>query len=188
MICSWPRLADCARLVPLCGLLALAGCASTLDVRTLATARADQSAFELTGRDLAALRREAGLLCPTGGEILRQTARDQRLEAADSRLERWVDRSSLWITQPERQAQMVVLCHPVADRHLLAATAIRSTTAVPIDAPAFALGATSAAAGVAASAAGSAAINAVPGASPSAERSAAPNPPSAPIGPLSVEW
>ena len=180
MICSWPRLADCARLVSLCGLLALAGCASSLDVRTLATGRADQSAFELTGRDLAALRREAGLLCPTGGEILRQTSRDQRLEAADSRLERWVHRSSLWITPPERQAQMMVLCHPVADRHLLAAAALRSTTAVPIDAPAFALGAPSAAA--------SAAINAVPVAAPSAERSAAPNPPSAPIGPLSVEW
>ena len=180
MICSWPRLAGCARLVPLCGLLALAGCASTLDVRTLATARADQSAFELTGRDLAALRREAGLLCPKGGEILRQTARDHRLEAPDSRLERWVHGSSLWLTPPERQAQMVVLCHPVADRHLLAAAAIRSTTAVPIDAPAIALGATSAVAGAAAGVAASAAINAVP--------SAAPNPPRAPIGPLSVEW
>ena len=181
MICSWPRLAGCARLlVPLCGLLALAGCASTLDVRTLATARADQSAFELTGRDLAALRREAGLLCPKGGEILRQTARDQRLEAPDSRLERWVHGSSLWFTPPERQAQMVVLCHPVADRHLLAAAAIRSTTAVPIDAPAIALGAPSAAAGAAAGVAVSAAINAVP--------SAAPNQPRAPIGPLSVEW
>ena len=180
MICSWPRLAGCARLVPLCGLLALAGCASTVDVSTLATARADQSAFELTGRDLAALRREAGLLCPKGGEILRQTARDQRLEAADSRLERWVHGSSLWLTPPVRQAQMVVLCHPVADRHLLAAAAIRSTTAVPMDGPASAPGAPSAA------------VNVVPGAIPSVAPSAAPTaaqrPPSAPIGPLSVEW
>ena len=184
MTCSWPRLAGCARLVPLCGLLALAGCASTLDVRTLATARADQSAFELTGRDLAALRREAGLLCPKGGEILRQTARDQRLEAADSRLERWVHLSSQWITPPERQAQLMVLCHPVADRHLLAAAAGRSTTAVPIDAPAFAPGAP----GAAASAEVIAVPIAAPSAAPSAERRAAPNPPSAPIGPLSVEW
>ena len=180
MTCSGPWLAGCARLVPLCGLLALAGCASTLDVRTLATARADQSAFELTGRDLAALRREASLLCPKGGEILRQTARDQRLEAADSRLERWVHLSSLWITAPDRQAQMMVLCHPVADRHLLAAAASRSTTAVPIDAPASAPGAPSAAA----STVPSAEVSAVP----SAARRAAPNPPSAPIGPLSVEW
>ena len=180
MTCSGPWLAGCARLVPLCGLLALAGCASTLDVRTLATARADQSAFELTGRDLAALRREAGLLCPKGGEILRQTARDQRLEAADSRLERWVHLSSLLITAPERQAQLMVLCHPVVDRHLLAPAASRSTTMVPIDAPASAPGAPNAAA--------SAELSAVPIAAPSTERRAASNPPSAPIGPLSVEW
>ncbi len=90
----------------------LTGCSSTLDVRSLATERADVSAFELTGRDLAALRREASQLCPQGGEILRQSAREQRLEAVDSGLERWVQLSSTWITPPERLAVHV---HPERD-------------------------------------------------------------------------
>ena len=137
-----------------CLLLALAGCASLLEVRPLATVRADQSAFELTGGDLAALRREAGLLCPAGGEVLRQTAREQRPQAMDSRMERWIQLSSAWITAPERQAQLVVLCNPVANRHLLTAAA-----AVPVDGAASAPG-----------------------------WSAAFIPPSAPIGPVSVEW
>lgn len=147
----------CIRWAPVCLLMALAGCASTLDVRPLATARADQSAFELTGRDLAALRREASLLCPKGGEILRQSAREHRLEAVDSRLERWGHFSSLWITPSERQAQMVVLCHPVADSHLLTA----ATTLPPL------------------------AMAAADGAASGPRVVAAP---SAPIGPLSVEW
>lgn len=168
MACSRPRLTGllvaCARWAPLCGLLVLAGCASTLDVRTLATARADQSAYELTGRDLAALLREARLLCPQGGEILRQTAHDQRLEAVDSRLERWTHFSSQWIAPPERRAQLVVACHPVADRQLLAAAmaAMPAASAVPAEHAASAPGA-------------------IAGASPT-------DPPKVPIGPLSVEW
>jgi hypothetical protein len=98
----------------------LAGCSSTLDVRSLATERADVAAFELTGPDLAALRREASLLCPQGGEILRQSAREQRLEVVAGRLDRWVQLSSSWITPPERTAQLVVLCQAVPERHLLA--------------------------------------------------------------------
>ena len=120
----------------LAALLGLAGCASTLDVRPLATERADLSAYELSGSDLAALHREAGQLCPQGGEILRQSARDQRLEAVDSRMERWVHFSSTWITPIERSAQLVVLCHVVPGRQLLAAAG--AAAAVSAVAPASA--------------------------------------------------
>ena len=173
----------------------LVACSSTLDVRSLATERADVSAFELTGRDLATLRREASQLCPQGAEILRQSAHEQRLEPVDSRLDRWVQLSSSWITPPERKAQLLVLCKPVPDRHLLAAVA-----AVP------ALAAVSTAGSGSGSAPGPG-----PGPAPGSEPAEPgaprlplspsalivpklPNPPSAasapsaPIGPLSVEW
>jgi hypothetical protein len=163
------RLAGCERLAPL-ALLLLTACASTLDVRTLATERADQSAYELTGRDLSALRREASLLCPQGGEILRQTARDQRLEAVDSRMERWVHWSSLWVAPPERNAQMVVLCKPVLDRH-------RLTAAAPVQPMVADSAAVTAVAPAPAPASGA------PHAAYAPSRVA-----SAPIGPLSVEW
>lgn len=153
----------------LVGVLMTAGCASTLDVRTLATERADVSAYELTGRDLDALRRDARQLCPQGGEILRQSARDQRVEAVDSRMERWVHFSSTWITPTERHAQLVVLCHPVTGRHLLAAApavlpAVAAPAALPSPAPATV---------------------------PAAVSAAGPGVPGVlgvPIGPLSVEW
>lgn len=127
---GWWR-SRCVRLAYLCLLWALTGCASLLEVRPLATARADQSAYELSGSDVAALRREAGQLCPTGAEVLRQTVREQRPQAADSRMERWMTASSAWITPPERQAQWVILCNPVVNRHLLTVAA-----AVPVDAAA----------------------------------------------------
>jgi hypothetical protein len=172
---SAPRF--CGRLASLAWLLLLAGCASSLDVRPLATGRGDQSAFELTGRDLDALRREAGQLCPDGGEILRQTARDQRLEAIDSRMERWAHFSSLWITPPERHAQMVVLCKPVADRHLLTALSAK---------PPSARGLAAAPEGAASAPGGFAAVAPVAPVAPFAP--VAPVAPAAPIGPVSVEW
>lgn len=164
-------LLHCGRLASLAWLLLLAGCASTLDVRPLATGRGDQAAFELTGRDLGALRREANQLCPDGGEILRQTARDQRLEAIDSRMERWAHFSSHWVTPPERHAQMVVLCKPVADRHLLTALPAKPPSARgPAEAPE-----------AAAYVPGGVAVL-----SPVAP--IAPVAPAAPVGPVSVEW
>lgn len=151
----------------LAALLGLAGCASTLDVRPLATERVDLSAYELSGRDLAALHREAGQLCPQGGEILRQSARDQRLEAVDSRMERWVHFSSTWITPTERSAQLVVLCHAVPRRQLLAAagTAAADSAVAPASASAPA--------------------------APAPLQQASTRPASAPrlpIGPVTVEW
>lgn len=120
--------------------LTVAGCASTIDVRTLATERVDISAYELSGRDLQALQREASQLCPQGGEILRQSARDQRLEAVDSRMDRWVHFSSTWIAPPERSAQLVVLCHPAPNRQRVVAAAGNppapaSSAAAPVLAP-----------------------------------------------------
>ena len=162
MTAPGPSRARCLRTAPLGLLLALTGCAAALDVRPLATERADQPAFELTGRDLAALRREAGLLCPKGGEILRQSAREQRLEAVDSRLARWAHYSSQWITPSERHAQMVVLCNPLADRQWLP-----QVSAVPSSAAVLAAGAASA-----------------PGLSAVLGAALAP----VPVGPLAVEW
>ena len=184
---QWRRLAAAGLAVGLAA--GLAACSGTLDVRSLATERADVSAFELTGRDLATLRREASQLCPQGAEILRQSAHEQRLEPVDSRLDQWVQVSSSWITPPERKAQLLVLCKPVADRHLLAAVA-----AVP------ALAAVSTAGSGSAPGPAPGSEPAEPGAprfplAPSALIvSKLPNPPSAahaasaPIGPLSVEW
>ena len=176
---QWRRLAAAGLAVGLAA--GLVACSSTLDVRSLATERADVSAFELTGRDLATLRREASQLCPQGAEILRQSAHEQRLEPVDSRLERWVQVSSSWITPPERKAQLLVLCKPVADRHLLAAVA-----AVPALAAVSTAGSEPAPAEPVAPR-----LPLVPSAlivpklqnPPSAARAA-----SAPIGPLSVEW
>jgi hypothetical protein len=169
------------RLPPGLLLVLMAGCASTMDVRPLATDRADQSAFELTGSDLDALRREAGQLCPQGGEVLRQAAREQRLEAVDSRLERWLHFSSQAMKPSERHAQLVVLCHPVPDRHLLAAAAAAAGQAVTVLT-------------VAASGSGAAAkaMTPVTAAAPIVPvvpvAPAAPAAPVVPIGPLSVEW
>ncbi|MBC7727633.1 MAG: hypothetical protein H7242_08450 [Microbacteriaceae bacterium] len=169
----------------------LAGCSSTLDVRSLATERADVAAFELAGRDLAALRREASLLCPQGGEILRQSAREQRLEVMEGRLDQWVQLSSSWITPPERKAQLVVLCQAVPEWHLLASAAAGQalaavSTAATASAPARAPGAS-----VAPGAprlplvSGLPRVPSVPGV-PSVP--SMPIAPGVPIGPLSVEW
>lgn len=142
-------------------LLAMAGCASTMDVRPLATERVDVSAYELTGSDLAALRREASQLCPQGGEILRQSARDQRLESIDSRMARWAHLSTNWVMPSEQHAQLVVLCNAAPGRQLLAA----------------AVAARPASDSMAALAAGSTPAPAVPVPARSL-----------PIGPVTVEW
>lgn len=92
----------------------LAGCATLLEVRPLATGRADVSAYELIGADLIALRREAQRLCPQGGEIVRQAAQDQAPEKVDGRLRAWMNGASAWIDPPQRSAQMTVVCRESA--------------------------------------------------------------------------
>ena len=116
--------------------LLASGCGSMMDVRPLATGRAEVAAYELTGSELAPLRREAQRLCPQGGEILRQAGRDQRPEAVDGRLRRWVNASSEWLTPPARNAQLVVLCRASpGSQLLLAASAVADPAARPVDEP-----------------------------------------------------
>ena len=117
-----------------CAPLLVAGCGSMMDVRPLATGRADVAAYELTGAELAPLRREAQRLCPQGGEILRQAGRDQRPEAIDGRVRRWMNASGEWLTPPVRNAQLVVLCRESPGiQLLLAASKVADTAPGPAD-------------------------------------------------------
>jgi len=88
----------------------LGGCASLVDVRSLATGRSDVAAYELRGSDIAALRREARRLCPQGGEILRQAGHDIRSAQDDSRLRRWANATGDWLNPPQREAQLMLVC------------------------------------------------------------------------------
>lgn len=93
--------------------LAAAGCSSWVDVRPLATSRADVEAFELRGPDLAMLRREVLRRCPQGAQVLRQAARDSQAAADnDGRIARSVQRAAAWVDPPQREAQMMVVCRP----------------------------------------------------------------------------
>ena len=122
------------RLVVLAAPLLVSGCGSMMDVRPLATGRADVAAYELTGSELAPLRREAQRLCPQGGEILRQAGRDQRPEATDGRMRRWVNASGDWLAPPIRNAQLVVLCRESpGSLLLLAASAMADPASSPAD-------------------------------------------------------
>ena len=89
----------------------IAGCASAVDIRFLATGRANQPAYEMRGQDLAPLQREAQRLCPAGAEVLRQAVAGQARPAdGASRVSRWLGQAGQWIDPPQRQAQLVVLC------------------------------------------------------------------------------
>ena len=107
----------------------LAGCATLLEVRPLATGRADVSAYELIGADLVALRREALRLCPQGGEIVRQAAQDQSPEKIDGRMRGWMNGASAWIDPPQRSAQMTVVCREVAGQNQLQAATAKADAA-----------------------------------------------------------
>ena len=93
--------------------LGAAGCSTWVEVRPLATSRADVEAFELRGPDLVLLRREVLRRCPQGAEVLRQSAREQQAAAAnDGHMARWAMRAAAWADPPQREAQMMVLCKP----------------------------------------------------------------------------
>ncbi len=99
----------------------VAGCATLVDIQPLATARVDQAAYELRGVDLAPLQREAQRLCPAGAEVLRQAVQGQfRPMDSDSRVARWLGQAGQWIDPPQRQAQLVVLCHATPLDRLIA--------------------------------------------------------------------
>ena len=112
---AWRR--RLGRLVWWLGPLAAAGCSTWVDVRPLATGRADVQAYELRGPELAMLRREVLRRCPQGAEILRQAARDQQAAAENGgsvggSMGGWMSRAAAWVDPPNREAQMVVLCKP----------------------------------------------------------------------------
>jgi len=99
-----------------------------MEIKPMATGQIDRPAYELTGGDLAALRREAQKLCTGGGDIVRQAAAGQRPEAVDGRMQRWLNNTSALLDPPVQQAQLVVVCQP--DR-------LRAVTALaPAPAPA----------------------------------------------------
>ena len=101
------------RLIGWLGPLVAAGCSTWVDVRPLATGRADVEAYELNGPELAMLRREVLRRCPQGAEVLRQAARDQQAaDNPDDSMGRWMSRAPAWVDPPNRAAQMVVLCKP----------------------------------------------------------------------------
>ena len=111
--------------------LGLAACGSTMEVRSLATGRAGLSAYELTGADAGALRREAQRLCPAGGEILRSASLDQAHDAVDGRLRGWLNATTDWLDPPRRAAQLMVLCRGPADAEALRAAAPASRASAP---------------------------------------------------------
>ena len=91
------------------------GCSAVVDVRSLATGRVDVPAYELRGPELAMLQREARRLCPQGGEVLRQSGRDQRPANGDGNLRQWMNAANEVLDPPKRQSQLVVVCKEAAD-------------------------------------------------------------------------
>ncbi|MES2716239.1 MAG: hypothetical protein V4795_10760 [Pseudomonadota bacterium] len=112
-----------ARLLVLGLALAMGGCTSLLEVQTLATGRSDVSAYALSGTDLEVLRREAQRMCPLGGEILRQSGRQQRPEQVDGRWRKALQATAQWIDPPQQTAQLVLLCREPGDGSRLRAAA-----------------------------------------------------------------
>lgn len=125
----------------LAALALLGGCASGPDVQMLATGRADVSAYALNGSDLETLRLEARRLCPLGGEVVRQSSQGTQLPApTDSRWQRALQTTALWLDPPQRVAQLVIVCRQAGDRHRLAPAlgdppAERAQVAKPVNTP-----------------------------------------------------
>ena len=98
------------------------GCSAVVDVRSLATGRVDVPAYELRGPELAVLQREARRLCPQGGEVLRQSGRDQRPANSDGSMRQWMNAANEVLDPPKRQSQLVVVCKEAADNTWAATT------------------------------------------------------------------
>lgn len=114
----------------------LAGCASTVDLRPLATGRADASAWQLQSDDPDALQREARRLCPLGGTVLHSSVAGRVADPADSRWQRWLQASVAWMDPPRREAQMVLVCREGADRSQIAAAPVGPASAAAQPKPA----------------------------------------------------
>ena len=88
----------------------LSACASQLQVRSLATERADREAYELSGSDPEVLRHEALQLCPQGADILRQAVQGRRPEPGNVAAQQSIRSASALFEPPSQSAQLVVLC------------------------------------------------------------------------------
>ena len=161
----------------MCWLAALpvAGCSTWVDVRPLATSRADVEAYELRGPELAVLRREVLRRCPQGAEVLRQAAGDQQTAAdQDGRIARWLNRASAWVDPPNREAQMLVVCKP-GPQGLSLALAKLADEAAPSERT-----------GLAATTDTDSAV--LPSGPNGPSGPSGPNGPNGPIGPITPEW
>ena len=106
------------------------GCSAVVDVRSLATGRVDVSAYELRGPELTVLQREARRLCPQGGEVMRQSGRDQRPANSDGTLRQWMNATSEVLDPSKRQSQLVVVCKESVDNTWAATISPAIDTAV----------------------------------------------------------
>lgn len=96
-------------------LAGLCGCASQMEIRALATESPERGAYELNGSNLDALRREAQRLCPGGADVLRQASSGQRAEVERGRWTRWLNVAGDFVEPPQQQAQLLVMCQPLAN-------------------------------------------------------------------------
>lgn len=108
----------------------LAGCATRVDVRPMATGRADVTAYELNGADVLTLRQQARRLCPLGGEVVREAGHSLPPEADAGRWRSTLGPLVAWAESPVRPAQLLVVCRKGGDHDKL-----QSATAGPHSAP-----------------------------------------------------
>ena len=113
----------------------LEACSAVVDVRSLATGRVEVPAYALRGTDIAAVRREAEKLCPSGGEVVYQTSRSQRTVPADGRVKQWLQQGASWLDTPRGEAQMTVICSEMPGNRLLLSTPAASPVTTAVDRP-----------------------------------------------------
>ena len=90
--------------------LLLAGCAGT-QVHSMATGSAAYAAYELKGRSLFVLERQADALCPQGHVVVRQWESQRRPAADAGTADRYWVEATGWLRPSEAdQAQMTVQC------------------------------------------------------------------------------
>jgi hypothetical protein len=86
------------------------GCASSVDVRTVATADPTLGAYELRGPTLAQLQLEAHRLCPQGTEVLRQWQRYQQASSVDTQSRQLFMSVPAWFSDAQQGAELMVVC------------------------------------------------------------------------------
>lgn len=117
-------------LLAACAVAALGGCASRVEVRSLATGRAELAAYELRGAEPEDLLRTAQRLCPQGGEILHQAQRGRPSEPSTNVALRWARAAGDTLDPPQREAQLRLLCKDAPQAGWLAASASAAPAAV----------------------------------------------------------